>query len=111
MPTTSLITTLSTQRTQSEDPNTSDLCVLRVLRVLRVEWASRIQLPFDPRQEIRDVVALEKSIAQRLHDPPPFIVGGVAIHGRVPRRRQRLQLAFVVRALRLDRRARALEPR
>src|SRR5207247_8474868 len=108
MPTTSLITTPSTQRTQSEDPNPSDLCVLRVLLV---EWASRIQLPFDPRQEIRDVVALEKSIAQRLHDPPPFIVGGVAIHGRVPRRRQRLQLAFVVRALRLDRRARALEPR
>src|SRR5262245_39777833 len=75
-----------------------------------VATASHVQLPFDAREEVVDVVALEDPLAQRLQHLA--LLRRRRIRGqRVPPRREVRQLSLVGRALRLDRRPRTRQPR
>ena len=64
-----------------------------------------IQLAFDSSQQVRDVIALEKPVAERFERAAPLALA----RGGVPARRQFLQLRFVLRTLGLDRQPGSLE--
>src|SRR5580765_2436776 len=72
---------------------------------------SRGDLPLDPGEQVADVVALEHALAQRFEHGTPIRGGRVAIDEGVPLRRQRRELRFVRRLLRVDGPAGSFEPR
>ena len=94
-------------------PRSMPTTLLMIRRSPRlVPLDSRAQLPFDAREQVVDVVALEHAIAQRVRARPGARrPARRASTQRVPARRQLLQLLLVLGALGLDRLARALEPR
>src|SRR5688500_9789334 len=81
-------------------------------RSLKSDHPSRVKLPFNPFEQVRDVVPLEHTFAESGQDRLAFIAVGATVGAeRVPARRQALQLGLMRRPLGLNRSPRALEPR
>src|SRR3954454_15304833 len=66
-------------------------------------------LALDAREQVADVIALEKPVTQRLEDLATLRVGARPIRRGVPSCAEHLQLRFVLDALALDRFPRPLE--
>src|SRR5262249_13291723 len=92
---------------------TSEFVVPRSMptTLLMMPNRSRVQLAFDAREQVVDVVALQDALAKGIEHGAALARGATGLDERIPSRRQIAQLRFVGGALRFDWRPRSLEPR